>query len=232
MKTEKSRFGTNDTTSQYCKSSWPKYAFQTVIFILVMLLISCLYECNRRSQLANANLNALTDTVTHFRNRIGTQTASKATLQLSNRQLRDHIISKDKELAELSKEFIQLHSFVKYQTVTKFDTIQITYKDTIPLIFERTGIITDKWYSFGYRSNQNGIQIDSFETWTSATVMTGIKRKWFLGKEILKTDITLSNPNMTVTEITAAEVTLPTQWYRKWYVWAAVGFAGGYFITK
>lgn len=61
---------------------------------------------------------------------------------------------------------------------------------------------------------------------------TGTKRKWFLGKETLTTDITSDNPYLKVTEITSAEVTVPTPWYKKWYVWAAVGAAGGFFIAK
>lgn len=203
-----------------------------IIVILAVFLFASFHECSRRGGVADANLNALTDTVQHYNNRLGTVTASKATLQLSNSQLKEAFINKDKELQQLAKEFDKVKSVVKFQMVTQFDTIQIAYRDTVPCVFERSGDIKDKWYSFGYRSNQKGVEIDSFKTWTSATAITGIKRKWFLGKETIKTDITLSNPNMTVTDITAAEAVMPSPWYKKWYIWLAAGAVGGFVISK
>lgn len=203
-----------------------------IIAVLVVLLFASLQECSRRGALAENNLEALTDTVQHFRNRLGTETASKRTLQLSEKQLRDIVIKKDNELAALAKEFVQVKSVVKFRTVTRFDTIQIAYRDTVPCIFERSGSVAEKWYSFGYRSDQHGLKIDSFKTWTSANVLTGTKRKWFLGEQTVRTDITLSNPNMHITDITAAEIVIPSPWYRKWYVWLAVGAAGGFLAAK
>jgi hypothetical protein len=92
--------------------------------------------------------------------------------------------------------------------------------------------LSDKWYSFHYKSNQAGIKIDSFKTWTSANIITGTKRKWFLGEQTVKTDITLSNPHMAVTDITSVEVVLPSPWHQKWYVWLAVGVAGGFVMAR
>lgn len=209
-----------------------KYIPYIVIALLVLLLLAACQECSKRDKITNKNLEALTDSIQFYKNSIGTQTASIRTLQLDKNQLQKIVINKDNELASLAKEFSKIRTAVKFQTVTQFDTIQIIYKDTVPYIFDRSGKVSDKWYSFKYSSDQSGVKIDSFKTWTSANVITGTKRKWLLGEQTVKTDIILSNPHMSVTSITAAEVTIPTPWYRKWYVWLAVGAAGGFIATK
>jgi hypothetical protein len=209
-----------------------KYIPYIVIVMLAISLLLSARQCSIATSTANTNYNTLTDTVNHFKNRIGTITASKATLQLNNAQLQGIILNKDNALAALAKEFAEVKSVVKFQAVTKFDTIQIAYKDSIPCVFERSGTISDKWYSFGYKADQAGVTIDSFKTWISASVVTGTKRKWFLGEQTIKTDITLSNPNMIVADITTAEVVVPSPWYRKWYMWLAVGAVGGFVMAK
>ena len=70
------------------------------------------------------------------------------------------------------------------------------------------------------------------KTKTETTIITGSKRKWFLGKEIYTTDITNSNPHIEITQLKAAEVIIPEPWYKKWYVWFAAGLAGGIFAIK
>ncbi|MFL9845446.1 DUF6549 family protein [Flavobacterium rhizosphaerae] len=177
--------------------------------------------------MADINLTALNDTVKHYTNKLGTQTASISTLQLDKEQLQDLILSKDVELNELSKEFAKVSSLVKYKTITKYDTIAIIYTDSIPCDFTRLSTVKKEWYGFNYISSQSGFKIDSLTIPNQTTVITGTKRKWFLGKETITTDITNSNPYINVTDIKAAEIVIPVPWYKKWYVWTAAGLALG-----
>lgn len=209
-----------------------KLIYPAIIIVLLTLLFVSVRECRRSVTLAGQNYNALTDTVQYYTNSLGQQSASKRTLQFDKSQLREIILKKDKELHALSKEFSKIRTVVKFQAVTEFDTIRIAYTDSIPCTFDRKGSIADDWYKFNYTSDQSGIQIDSFKTWTSANIITGTKRKWLLGEQTLKTDIMLSNPHMTVTNVAAVEVVVPSPWYRKWYVWAAIGAVGGFVIAK
>jgi septal ring factor EnvC (AmiA/AmiB activator) len=103
-----------------------------MIAVLVVLLLAASKECNRRRSFADTNLQALTDTVQHFRNSLGTQTASIRILQMDKSQMQKMIIDKDKELGALTKEFTKVRSVVKFRTVTQYDTILIAYKDTVP----------------------------------------------------------------------------------------------------
>ena len=205
--------------------------YKLIIAALVVALLFAVQKCNYIAGNADANLAAITDTVTHYKNKIGTTTASIKTLQLDNKQVKDLLTKKDAELAALLSEFAKVHSVVKYKTVTQIDTIQIAYKDTVPCVFERTGAIKKQWYSFGYRSNQKGVEIDTLSFPNTSTVITGTKRKWFLGKETVTTDITNSNPYIKVTNIKAAELVLPVPWYKKWWLWLAAGVAGGLLVN-
>ena len=201
--------------------------------IIAALVVALLFSVQRYSYHHDkdvANMAALTDSVTHYKNKLGTSTASIKTLQLDKKQIQELLIKKDRELSALAFEFSKVHSITKYTTLTKFDTIQLAYTDSVPCVFERTGTVKNQWYSFGYRSNQKGVEFDTLSIPNTATVITGTKRKWFLGKETLTTDITNSNPYISVTGITAAELTLPTPWYKKWYVWLAGGLLAGSII--
>lgn len=203
-----------------------------VILILSVLLMASLQECSRRGHNADVNLKALTDTTKHYHNKIGTITASRNTLQLNNKQLQEYVIKKDKELTALSKEFARVKSVVKADVVVRIDSVPVPYSVPAPCVFERSGAITDKFYSFGYTSNQNGFRIDSLKVPATFYTITGIKRSWFLGKETVTTDVTSDNPYVKIKTVQSAEVVVPVPIYKKWYVWLATGIAGGYLISK
>jgi hypothetical protein len=48
-----------------------------------------------------------------------------------------------------------------------------------------------------------------------------------LGKESLITDVTNTNPHITVSKLKSLEVVVPSPWYKKWYVWLGAGLIGG-----
>lgn len=184
-------------------------------------------RCQFYNQNADANFKALTDSVTYFTNRLGTQSASIKTLQLDKLQLEKTMLAKDKQLATLTKEFSRVKTVVKYSQTIKYDTIAIIYTDTVPCIFSRVGKVNTQWYRFNYITNNKGIIIDSLTINNKATVITGFKRSWFLGKETLNTTVTNTNPNIIISSLTSAQVIVPNPWYKKWYVWLGAGVIGG-----
>lgn len=212
----------------------------TPYIIIAILLIWAIHNCERKNyykDTGSANATALTDSVKYFKNRLGTQTASIKTMLLDKKGMQDLLLSKDKELAALSKEFAKIKYVTKSKSTAKFDSISVKFDTPIVLHpndtinrFERSGAVFTEWYSLGYKVNNDSLVIDPFETWTQTTVITGIKRKWFLGKETLTTDITNTNPHITVTGITSAELTVSTSFWKKWYVWLAAGVVGGLLI--
>jgi hypothetical protein len=208
-----------------------KLLYLTIAGLAIALLFSVSQCRNITSREAN-NMDALTDTIHYYNNALGTQTAAIRTLQLDKNQLNNVILEKDKELAELTKGFATVHNITQYKTLTRYDTLTVVYHDTVPCVFSREGLVEKPWYLFKYTADQKGITLDSLTFPNTATVITGTKRKWFLGKETLYSEVTNTNPYITVTELKAAEITLPAPIYKKWYVWLGVGLAGGYLLGR
>lgn len=203
------------------------YMHYVITMALAIALIISINSCHYNRLKDHENMIAITDSLSHFKNKLGTKTAEIKTLQLDKQQLKHLILNKDKELSLLTKDFSKVNSIIKYKTLVQFDTIRITYKDTIPCIFRRFGEVKENWYNFSYDSNQKGIVIDSFKTHTETTIINGFKRKWFLGKQTLTTNISNSNPYLEVTQIKSVEIKVPQPWYKKWYVWLALGISTG-----
>lgn len=209
-----------------------KYIWQTATAVLVVLLFASIQKCSSNKSVANNYTSILTDTVNYYKNRLGTITATTSTLQLDNKQLQKLLINKDNDLKKLTVEFSKIKSLVKYETVTLIDSVPIVYKDTVPCVFKRLGTISEKWYTLRWQSNQRGIKIDSLHFNNTVSLINGFKRSWPLGKEILTTDITNSNPYLKTTNITSAEITIRQPWFKKWYIWFVLGSATGFLLTK
>ena len=202
------------------------YTYPAIIIILMLMLLFSVGRCRFNMQNADANFSALADSITHFTNRLGTQSASIKTLQMDKLQLEETVIEKDKQLAALTKKFSQVKTIVQYSQLIKYDTITVRYKDSVPCTFKRLGNLSTKWYCFNYTATQSGFIIDSLSINNQATVITGFKRSWFLGKETLVTDVTNTNPYVKVTTLNSVEVVVPSPWYKKWYVWLGAGIVG------
>lgn len=215
-----------------------KYWREILILILTVILVASVQECGSEKSRANANYKALTDTTSHFKNRLGTITASRAALQLTNSELKQTLLSKDDSLNQLSKEFVQLRSVVKFSSKLKLPAAAVKFEtpipgqtcDSLPLAFERSGAFRQKWFQFYYSVTPDSLKITDMAMNNTTTVITGVKRKWFLGKQVVKTDVTHSNPYISTQQITSAEVVVPEPWYKKWYLWLAAGIAGGLLI--
>lgn len=209
-----------------------KYIWQTATAVLIVLLLASVQTCRSNRHVANNNALAFTDSINYYKNTLGTITATTSTLQLDNKQLQYLLINKDNDLKKLTGEFSKIRSLVKYETVTLIDSVPIAYKDTVSCIFERSGAITNNWYTLNWQSNQRGIKIDSLHFENTVTLISGFKRKWFLGEEILVTDISNSNPYLKTVNITSAEITIRQSWFKKWFVWFILGSASGFLLTR
>jgi hypothetical protein len=162
----------------------------------------------------------------------GQLVTSVETLSYSNSQLKNSIVMKDKKVKELTNKFSKVQSLTKYVTNTKFDTIELRYKDTVPCVFERKDSLLKEWYHIAYKSNQKGIEITELSIPDSVIVVTGIKRKWFLGKQTQTTDITHANPFVQTNNVQHIEVVTQKKWYDTFLFKVGLGFIGGVLITK
>ncbi|QYJ68943.1 DUF6549 family protein [Flavobacterium litorale] len=196
--------------------------------VSIALAILLLHQCqkyNHNTTIANQNQAALTDSLKHYQNKLGTTTASIKTLQATHKKQLSALLGKDREIEKLKQEFANIKTVVKYKTVTQFDTIKVFFEQPIrEYDFVRAGKVNHKHYSFSYSADNVGFTLEDLTIPNKVTIITGVKRKWFLGKQYITTDVTNSNPYVTVTNLKAAEVQIPQPWYKKWYVWLAAGF--------
>lgn len=205
--------------------------------VIFILLCFSLYQCNRIIEInamAEANTKAFTDSVSYYKNSLGSYTATISTLQLEKKAFNEALLNKDAKIKKLAKDFAAVKSVVSTKNNLTIDTIAVHLEKPITvnnsLRFERNGKIVTPWYSLGYKITNDSLTIAPFRAQTETTIITGSKRKWLLGKQTIVTEITNTNPYITTTNIQAAEVIIHEPWYRKWYVWLAAGIAGGIFL--
>ncbi len=213
-------------------------SYIVITVLLIVLFLQCEKNTDYRN-IANQNQKALTDSIKYYKNKLGTVTASIQTLQMTEQQLQQELIEKDAELTALTAEFKTIKHVTRFKSDIQLQPVSFAFDTPIYPIseedttghFERKGFTKTNWYSMGYKVTNDSLTIHPFTTWTETTVITGFKRKWFLGKQTLVTDVTNTNPYIKTTAIKAADVIVPEPWYKKWYVWLAAGFVTGMAVT-
>lgn len=130
------------------------------------------------------------------------------------------------------KKFTEIKTVTRYVDRIKIDTITIRYKDTVPCVFERSGAIKEKEYSLTYQSNQNGLNLSNLEIKDSLLVVTGTKRKWFLGKETNTIDISHSNKYIKSDSILHIEVVKKKKFHETTLFKFGIGFILGVAVSK
>ncbi len=209
-----------------------KYKNAIILGLLVALVLS-VSQCTQAKKRTLDNLTASQDSITYYKNRIGTVTASKHTLQLTNKELKRTIYKKDTTINKLRKEFSKVKTIVKTKTVVKVDTVLVAFDSIVPgPAFVRTGAHADKWFNFDYTINPEGFSLTNIKIPSEQVVITGFKRKWLLGRQTLTTDITYTNPYIYTAEVKTVEVVVPKPFYDTRVFNIGLGLLGGYFIFK
>ncbi|MGH2666052.1 DUF6549 family protein [Flavobacterium sp.] len=207
-------------------------AVRVIPSILLIVALCYLFQTCESNKSYKAALSASQEETKHLKNQLGRITASHEVIVFQNKAQQKQLIEKDAELKAMANEFANVKSTVKIMTITKFDTIRQTFEVPVPFDFERIGSIENEWYNLGYKINQNGLEIEPFQTWTDINVVTGFKKKWFLGKKYYTTDVTATNPFIAIPEVKSTEVQIPVKWYETTLFKIGVGVIGGYLIAK
>ena len=204
----------------------------SVLLIVCLILVSQLFQKCESEKLQLANVKALNSQSKFYKLKNGQLVTSVESLSYTNSQLKKSIIMQDKKVKELTNKFSKVKSVTKYVTNTKFDTIKLTYKDSIPCNFEKVGSDFKEWYHIAYKSNQKGVEITELSIPDSIIIVTGDKRKWFLGKRTSTLDITHANPFVQTQSIQHIEVKEKNKWYNSTIFKIGVGFIGGGLLLR
>lgn len=130
------------------------------------------------------------------------------------------------------KKFTEIKTVTRYVDKVKIDTVVIRYKDSVPCVFERSGELKTNEYTFTYQINQNGFKIDNFQLHDSLLIVTGTKRKWFLGKETNTIDISHTNKYISSEQVQHVEVVKKKAFYDTTLFKFGAGLILGVAITK
>jgi hypothetical protein len=195
-------------------TNFKKWALQLLPYAIILILISILYTKCESEKLQIANVSTLNTEAKLYKLKNGQLVVSKATLQYTNKQLKETVISKDAVLKEMADKFSKVKAVTKIVTETKFDTILLPYRDSIPCVFNRKGRLENRDYTIAYNSNQKGITIDFLSIPDTATIVTGTKRNWLFGKQAATIDITHSNKYINNGEAEYYEVVRKKKFYQ------------------
>jgi len=206
--------------------------YTMILLIICLFLLSQLFQKCENEKVQLANVKALNSTTKVFKLKNGQLVTSIENLSYNNRQLKQSVLMKDKQVKELTDRFSKVKAVTRYITNTKFDTITLTYKDSIPCNFQVVDSVSRKWFHIAYKSTQGGIEITKLNIPDSVVVISGDKKKWFWGKRTSTTDITHANPFISTDGVQHIEVVQPTKWYDRTLFKIGIGFIGGILLLK
>lgn len=207
---------------EFLKKSW---AWIASITVLASVAVTKTYN----EKIQRKNVEALQTELTNYKLKDGTLVASNKTLLFDNEQLKKSLSDKDKELAN---KFSQVKTITKIQEVLRIDTIKIVYKDTVKCNFRRVGTVKNQSYSLNYITTQKGIKLSNLVVPDTVTIITGKKRKWFLGKETETLDVLHSNVLIKTEAIKHIENTPKKKWYDTNLFKIGIGVIGGAVLIK
>lgn len=180
----------------YLKSNW-------FLLLTVLILLSLLFSKCEQEKVLNGNLDSFKVQMESYKLKDGRLVNTSKTVTYE----------KVPEKTELTKKFAKVKTVIKIQERLRIDTVYVSYKDSIPCSFERTGNVVNENYSLDYKSTQKGITIANLSIKDSLEVVTGTKRKWFLGKETHTIDIAHSNKLIETTGLQHVEIKPKKRFY-------------------
>lgn len=206
----------------FLKRSW---AWIVSIVMLGSVAVTKTYNEKVQKQ----NVAALQSELKTYKLKDGTIVSSNKVLQFENDQLKEALTDKEKEIAS---KFSEVKTVTRIEEKIKFDTIRLTYRDTVPCKFRRVGSVKNQSYSLNYITTQKGVKLSNLEVPDTITVITGMKRKWFLGKETNTIDVSHSNELVKVKEIKYIENKPKKKWYDTNAFKIGIGFVAGAMLVQ
>lgn len=207
---------------EFLKKSW---AWIASLAVLASVAVTKTYN----EKIQKKNVEALQSELTNYKLKDGTLVASNKTLLFNNEELKKSLSDKDKELAN---KFSEVKTVTKIKEVLRIDTLKIVYKDTVKCNFRRVGTVKNNNYSLNYITTQKGIKLSNLVVPDTVTIITGKKRKWFLGKETETVDVLHSNVLIKTEEIKHIENTPKKKWYDTNLFKIGIGVIGGAVLIK
>lgn len=207
--------------------------------LIILLLVACLFkQCNEYNSLSarhERNIEALNDTTSYYKNKLGQEVATKLSLELTKKELNKKLsfsTSENKRLSEALKKMKKPIVIVQSDQEVKIDTIKIPVKSDIDCQFFFNENVKKDWFSFSVSGNNKSLLISDFELKNSQTLVFGYKKKNFFSNPELRAEITNTNPYLKQKNIKPIYIVYKRSWYEKPIYTIPIGFVLGYGLTK
>lgn len=194
----------------YLKNNW--FLLLTVLVLLSLLVSKCEHE-----KVLNGNLDSFKVQMESYKLKDGKLVNTTKTVTYE----------KVPEKSELTKQFTKVKTIIKVVEKIHIDTVNMVYHDTVPFNFERKGAIVTKDYSLDYKSTHKGVTIANLSVKDSLEIVTGMKRKWFLGKETYTIDAAHSNKAVETIGLQHIEIKTKKRFYETTVFKVGVGILIG-----
>lgn len=206
---------------------------QIGLYVVILILASMLFAKCKNENLQLATIKALKSENASYRLKNGQLVTSAKSLIVSSQKQAIELIGKTETIKQLTDKFSKVKTITKYVEKVKIDTITVVYKDSVPCMFEKSGSIANEDYSLNYKSTQKGIDITDLALENdTVTIVNGIKKKWFWGKETITTDITNSNKLVKLGELQHIEIQPKKKFYETTLFKVGIGVLAGTLITR
>lgn len=174
-----------------------------VLVLLVLTLSSMLLVKCKNEKLLTSNLDTLHVQMESYKLKNGQLVNTTKTVTYQ----------KVPNTTALTKQFAKVRTIIKIVEKVRIDTVNVVYHDTIALPFERKGSVVTEDYSLDYKSTHKGLSIANLTVSDSLEIVTGVKRKWFLGKETQTIDVVHSNKHIETTGLQHIEIKPKKKFY-------------------
>ena len=208
---------------QWIKRHWISLV---IIFSLFYMSVSTQRNLNLEKR-KNIDLEM---SIESYKLKDGTQVSSTIIKEVTAKEIKEVIKKSSKQTKLLSKQFKEVKELSASHQVAQIDTIKVTFTDTITKIKqgEKIGI----GYSFSYRVTPEDLSIYNLKIPDTITRISGVKRKWFLGRETHTIDVIHSNPNIITYGSNSFELKPKKPWYKTNLFFFSVGVISAGYILK
>lgn len=204
----------------------------SVVIIILLLALNTNSRINESK--VKVDLTELSQEFDNYKLKDGTLVASSGVAKVEVSRLKETIKKSSTSTKLLAKKFHKINSLGVTNTSVVIDTVKVAYNDTIrgTKPFVQEGSFKDIGYSFNYRSTEKGFTLSDVVMKDTVTRVTGVKRKWLLGRETYTIDEIHSNPHIVVTGAQNFEVKPTYHWYTSKPFIFVVGVAAGTYLAK
>ncbi len=207
-----------------------KYIFAASTLILIVLLLNqCSSTRGVRTQLNT--FIGYKDTVKIYKNKYDDIVAINDALIIDNITLKQ-LKKQNRDLREKLHEFKDVNTVTIVKTITRIDTVNHYFTDSIECVFHKDFTIDSPYYSIGGLLTQHSITFDRIQFPNEQYIVVGTQRKNILSRKQYVVTSTNSNPYIQTIGLQSYTIVPNKKPWQKWYVHVGIGVVAGFLIAK